>query len=100
MKTAQTSVRVPTAMSAQTVKPAEAIPSGAFLTKRSTQLALLATAALLAIALLTVLAMSFSQLEPEGHMRRFSFTHEGLQGGRISPGGRYIAFVVVADGGA
>ncbi len=96
LRTKNLTAGVPATVGAgQTVNPTEALPPDAVVVKRSSQRALQGLAAVLAIALLGVTAILFTQAQPEAPeqpTRRFSFSQEGLRQASISPDGRYVAF--------
>ncbi len=102
---------VPATMTAgPTVNPAEALPPGAVIVQQKSQRLQQGLAAALAIVLLGVLAIHFTQAPPqapETPLRRFSFVPPpelnigaSRAGLAISPNGRHLAFTTIgADSG-
>ena len=93
LRTTNVAAGVPAAMTAaQTVAPAEALPPGAVIVRKSSHRAAQALATVATLAFLGVTAVLLTQTPPETPTRRFSFSQEGLSSASISPDGRYVAF--------
>ena len=93
LRTAQMTGAVPaTAMPAQTVNPAEALPPDAVVVGKRRLQAVYGLAALFAVAFLGLLAFNLTEAPPEQPTRRFSFSQDRLSAASISPDGRYVAF--------
>ncbi len=101
LRTTNLTPAVPAAMTAaHTLNPAEALPSDAVVMKRSSKRALQATAAVLGIAFLGLLAVHFTESPPEQPTRRFSFDNSSLGvTPAISPDGMHIVYAIPGPSG-
>ena len=107
LRTTQMPGAVPATMTAgQTVNPAEALTPDVMVVQRRSQRTLQAFAAVLALALLGVLAVYFTEAPIETPLRRFSFvpppdinTDPIYAGLAVSPNGRHIAFTTAGPAG-
>ena len=102
LRTAPMTGAVPATMTgAQTANPAEALPAGAVIVQQSRLQIERIVAVVLAVTLVGLLAIHFSEAPPEipeKPVTRFSFTPEGVGHVSISPDGKYVAYAATIDG--
>ena len=77
---------------AHTLNPTATLPPDAVITKRRSQRALQALAAVATLLLLSLAFVHFTQAPPERTVTRFSFAPDGLTWAQISPDGKYILY--------